>query len=79
MERCPSCRAKIKDNQQCQRCGTELATLFEVEKQAQQAFNASVEWVEQNDLASAMVEAQRAFALHRTELYVYWLQFLRGA
>ncbi len=76
MDRCPSCRARVKALPQCQRCGTELQWLRQIEKQARQRFIRSVNSFEQQALSRAIIEAEQAIQLVRLPLYIYWQRFL---
>lgn len=78
MERCPSCRARIREHLKCQRCGTDLGVLLQIAKEAQQAFDVSVINYGQDALTPALELAEQAVKLRRLPMYLQWYAFLQS-
>lgn len=66
MERCPTCNARYKGRSGCHRCGTDLARLLAIEKEAAEHRDNAVEAFNRQDFDAMYFHARRACALLRT-------------
>ncbi|HFQ80465.1 MAG TPA: hypothetical protein ENK33_03725 [Desulfobacterales bacterium] len=64
MERCPVCRARLREEVQlCRRCGSDISLLYEIERQAEQLIAAAVQAWAAADPQSAVRLARRSLSL----------------
>jgi hypothetical protein len=76
MERCPVCKAKLKDDPVCYRCGADLSTLLGIEKQAARLEQRVVALYGAGALGEARWVAEQALALKRSPLLCRLVEFL---
>jgi len=78
MERCPVCRARLKERQECRRCGTELSLAIAMEKKAEIFFKQAVVCLQNSDILAAKVAAQSAVLIHKKPLYLQFSDFVEA-
>ncbi len=78
MERCPVCRAKLKESSTCRRCGTDLSIPIHVEKEALASYQQSISYLKQGDILNAVHTAEKATELKREPQFVLWFEFLKN-
>lgn len=76
MDRCPICRARLKHNSECRRCGADLAFPIEMEKKAQNFFNHALYQISQGERENAKKSLQDAMLFHNRPLYQHLLNFI---
>lgn len=64
MERCPVCRARIKESETCRRCGADLSLLLQLDAWVQRYEQCAVRAVADGDFATAKRCCQRALRLN---------------
>ncbi len=77
MERCPVCRARVKENPLCRRCGSDLTDLFVLEKQAEYMLVRAVQCLQAGKVTMALRFSDHANTLKRTEFGELFSGFLR--
>lgn len=77
MERCPVCRARLRDEVVCPRCGTDLRLSLATERQAQTLEQSAVDWFARGDLRRAEQVLEDALRLRSTPLARLLLGFIR--
>lgn len=76
MERCPTCRARVREVSQCTRCGTNLTRLLNIEARAQWHLSQAMKhWVEANE-AESIQEIERSIQLKQDVLARLMLDYL---
>ena len=78
MERCPACRARLRQELVCPRCRTDLARTLEIEAQADAALRRAVVRLAEGDDAQAMRALEASLRMKREPLASLLLGFLRG-
>jgi|GEM_PF-593249 len=68
MERCPTCRARLKGQPLCHRCGTDLTLALQAETTAKQWLQRALHCFSEGSVDDAEVALDRAMMLHRTPL-----------
>lgn len=76
MQKCPNCKARIRQSNQCRRCGADLTMLLFIEQQAQTLFAASLNSYRQAAFDDAIAQVTQAIELHRLPLYLHWYRFV---
>lgn len=76
MERCPICRARLQQAEVCPRCGSELATVLQVEKQAAQCQQQVRDLLYAYDYEQAHQAAQQALQLKYDKFLALVYHFL---
>lgn len=66
MEHCPTCNARYKEKPACYRCGTDLARLVAIEKEAAGHHAKATEAFHQQNFQTMYFHAHRACSLLRT-------------
>ena len=69
MERCPQCRARLKDDALCPRCGADLILVCALENEARQLARRAVRSLLAGDMASPARLATAARRLHATPFH----------
>lgn len=77
MERCPLCRARLREEALCPRCGADLSVPLEVERNALQAARRAMVSLAAGDLEIATGHAEMAAWLHGTAFHLGLYGFLR--
>jgi hypothetical protein len=80
MERCPVCRARVRDSSPCPRCGADLTTVLGIEVRRQTLEREAVHRLKRGDLSGASDLVARAQHLQRTSLNLLlpsFIQYLR--
>jgi hypothetical protein len=77
MERCPVCRARVKDASPCPRCGADLARVLYIETTRQALEREAVGRLGEGDLPGASALLEQAQRLQRTPLNVILPGFIR--
>ncbi|MGI9212575.1 MAG: hypothetical protein ACR2HF_08890 [Methylococcaceae bacterium] len=76
MERCPTCRAKVREVSQCTRCGTDFTRLLNIEARAQWHLSQAIKhWVEAKE-AESVQEIERSLQLKQDGLAQLMLDYL---
>ena len=78
MERCPVCRARLKDRQICHRCGADLTLAIEIEKKADVFFKKAIICLEGSDFIAAKMTIKNALLLHNKPIYQQFLGFVES-
>ena len=69
MERCPLCKARLRDKTICNRCEADLGLLQAIESQAERLAKRAVHKLLAGEMASARRQADAARALHSTPFH----------
>ncbi len=77
MERCPVCRAKVREQSSCRRCRADLTALLTLENRADYMLVESVRFLINGNLPQARRFCAQAGHLHRTEFSEILSGFLR--
>ena len=77
MERCPQCRARLKGQMICGRCGVDLGLVLTVEQQAKNMARLSVQALNGGDVARAAALADKACRRHASAFHVALREFVR--
>ncbi len=78
MKRCPVCRARVKDNSICRRCGSDLIDLLVLENQAEYMLVRAVQCLQKGDITLSLRYSDHANTLQRTEFGELFSAFLRS-
>lgn len=78
MERCPSCRARRDEGEQCRRCGMDLAHLLAAEQAAERLVADAIQRLFADDLDAAIDGLSRARTLVADPLADRLLAFARA-
>ncbi len=68
MQRCPICKARIKANSICNRCGTDLSKLLTIESQAANLCNQAIKLLATNQLNQAQKLVEQSLQLKNTQI-----------
>lgn len=79
MERCPNCRARYKDGQECRRCGMKLGGLLVIEAQARAREWLAIQQIAADNLAGAEQTLIQTLRLCTSPLAERLLGFVRAA
>ncbi len=79
MERCPVCRARLKQDPRCYRCGADLVEPLNIEEQALDWEQRAVTLLKEKDWVAARQAAEQALSLKRSPLAVALLAFSKRA
>ncbi len=77
MERCPICRARLKGEWLCPRCGTDLSLPLKIEQQVQLLEQNAVLRVAKGEMEQAEQDLYKALRLKSTPLAQVLLRFVR--
>ncbi len=66
MERCPACKARLREKTVCRRCGADVSTALSIKTGAGEHFNAAIEAFVENHADAMLYHAKRAFSKRRT-------------
>jgi len=77
MERCPNCRARLKDAWRCPRCGTDLSLPLKIERRVRSLEKKAVIRLVSGDLAQAERVLDEALGLKPSPLARALLRFVR--
>lgn len=77
MERCPQCRARLKNSTSCGRCGVDLQLLMAVETEAEMMARKAVASLKAGDIEATRQQAEHANQLHATLFHQTLLAFSR--
>lgn len=69
MERCPVCRARLKQSTVCRRCGSDLALPITMEQKAQDYCQQALYHVQCDDLLAAKEAIQSALLLCNKDFF----------
>ena len=76
MERCPICRARLREATHCPRCGADLALALETEQRAQTLERDAVEWIAKGEPEQAERALREALRLRSSPFARALLAFL---
>ena len=79
MERCPNCRARYKEGQECRRCGMKLGGLLAIEAQARAQEWLAIQQIAADNLAGAEQTLIQTLRLYASPLAERLLGFVRAA
>jgi hypothetical protein len=79
MERCPICKARIKENTTCNRCGTDLSKLLTIESQAAHLCDQAIKLLATNQIDQAQRAVEQSLHLKNTQLALALLGFIQNA
>ena len=68
MERCPNCRARYREGQECPRCGMDLSQLLALEAEAERWEGHAVKLLLSGEFDHAVMAAEQATALQQRPL-----------
>ena len=77
MKRCPACRAQLKGQTQCRRCGSDLTLALQAEAAAKQWTQRAVHCFSEGALDDADAALDQALMLHQTPLALALRPFFR--
>lgn len=69
MERCPLCKARLRNNTVCNRCEADLGLLQAIEFQAERLARQAVHNLLAGEIATARRQATTAYDLHTTPFH----------
>lgn len=78
MERCPVCRARLKERQVCHRCGTDLTLAIAMEKKAEVFFKQALVRLQNSDVLAAKMAMKNALLFHKKPLYKNFSGFVES-
>ncbi len=78
MERCPICKARLKDTPICPRCSTDLSMSLNIERQAEFLFYQAVALLKVKDLSRATKVVEQSFQLKRKPLALALQGFIQS-
>ncbi len=76
MERCPLCRARLRDNIVCNRCEADLSLLQAIESQAERLGQQAIHSLLTGKTAAALRQAAAARDIHATPFHHALLGFI---
>ncbi len=76
MERCPTCRARLKGADVCPRCQTDLSRVLEIAKRAEFLCQYAVARLQRQDIKPAVWAMKKALQLQRSKLALFTQQFM---
>jgi len=76
MNKCPVCRAAVKERGECRRCRADLTPLFEIEERADLLASRAVQALAAGDPSTARRLAEESFSLHDCKFIRVLLRFL---
>ncbi len=79
MERCPICKACIKDNSICNRCGTDLSRLLTIESQAAYLCNQAIKLLINNKIDQAQIAVKQSLQLKHTQIAFVLQNFIQNS
>lgn len=79
MERCPICKARIKENTSCNRCGTDLSKLFTIEYQAAHLCEKAIKLLATNQVDQAQRAVEQSLHLKNTQIALVLLSFIQNS
>ncbi len=79
MERCPVCRAKLKDASSCYRCGTDLSVPLSIATRAEALEQQAVSLIVRGDLIEAREAIEQALQLKRSPLSLTLKKLIKQA
>lgn len=79
MQRCPICKARIKENSTCNRCGTDLSQLFTIESQATHFCEQAIKLLATNKVDQAQKAVEQSLQLKKTQIALVLLGFINNA
>lgn len=68
MERCPICKARVKENSTCNRCGTDLSKLLTIESQAANLCDQAIKLLINNKIDQAQIAVKQSLQLKHTQI-----------
>jgi hypothetical protein len=77
MERCPICKARIKENTTCNRCGTDLSRLLTIESQAAYLCNQAIKLLATNQVNQAQIAVEQSLQLKNTQIALTLYGFIK--
>jgi hypothetical protein len=77
MERCPICKARIKENTTCNRCGTDLSRLLTIESQAAHFCNQAIKLLINNKIDQAQIAVKQSLQLKNTQIALTLYGFIK--
>jgi hypothetical protein len=77
MERCPICKARIKENSTCNRCGTDLSKLLSIESQAANLCDQAIKLLATNQVNQAQIAVEQSLQLKNTQIALILHGFIK--
>jgi len=78
MERCPVCRARLKERQICRRCDTDLGLAIAAENKADHYFQQALVCLKRADIKAAKIAIHSAILLHNKAIYQHFSGFIES-
>lgn len=78
MERCPNCRARLKNRSVCGRCGMDFELLLASEAKAEKMAQQAVKSLLAGNVSVAEQQATAAMNLHGTDFHRALVGYIRG-
>ncbi|PIE64364.1 MAG: hypothetical protein CSA26_08375 [Desulfobacterales bacterium] len=79
MEKCPHCRARLREERTCPRCRTDLTLALDIETEARIMAGQAVTSLASGDAAAAAKYAEKSKKLHNTLFSRVLLEFCSAA
>jgi hypothetical protein len=76
MERCPICRAPLKESIVCHCCGTDLLLVIAMEKKAHRFFNHALQNMMNHNWDHAKKNINQALLIHYQPVYQHLFDFI---
>lgn len=76
MERCPTCKARLKSAVICPRCQTDLSHVFKINERTEFLCQYAITRLEQQDIKPAVWAIKEALLLQRNKLVLATQQFI---
>ncbi len=76
MERCPTCKARLKSAVICPRCQTDLSHVFKINERTEFLCQYAIARLEQRDIEPAIWAIKEALRLQRNKLVLVIQQFI---
>jgi len=76
MERCPICKARLKETTTCPRCGADLANALNIEHQSEILLNNALKQLETGNLSAAKQAVEQSIQLKAEPLGIVLRGFM---
>ncbi len=73
MDRCPTCRARVREESRCARCGTDLTRLLAIEARAGLHLNQAIRYMLESSDDLALAEIERSLQLKQDNALARYL------
>ena len=78
MDRCPVCRARLRERDECRRCGADFTLARRAEEAAFRLFTQSLQLYQQGERTAALEAVSHALLLKSDPVFRGWNAFLHA-